>query len=77
MITTHCNAVRIQKARAATGKFGFAKAVQRYIKRTAAAQAVHLTLAFQAFPAPVVRKPKATKKLGDDKALGELIKAVV
>ena len=58
MITTHINAVRVQEARANAGKIGFAKAVQRYIKRTAAAQAEHLYIAFKSFPAPVVRKTK-------------------
>ena len=62
MITTHINAVRVQKARATAGKLGFAKAVQRYIKRTAAAQAEHLYIAFKSFPAPVVRKPKPEVK---------------
>ena len=62
MITTHINAVRVQKARATAGKIGFAKAVQRYIKRTAAAQSEHLHIAFKNFPAPVVRKPKPEVK---------------
>ena len=56
MVTTHKQAVRIQTARFKAGKVGFAKAVARYIKRTAKAEAVHINLAFLAFPAQVVRK---------------------
>lgn len=55
MITTHEQAVRIQRARSAAGKIGFAKAVQRYIKRTAIAQNEHVNLAFLSFPVQVVR----------------------
>jgi hypothetical protein len=60
MVTTHQQAVRIQKARHEAHKVGFAKAVARYIKRTAKAEARHINLAFLEFPAQVNRK-KAKK----------------
>jgi len=56
MVTTHAQAVRIQKARHKAGKVGFAKAVARYIKNTAKADGEIVNLAFASFPAPVIRK---------------------
>lgn len=62
MITTHINAVRVQKARFEAKKIGFAKAVARYIKRTAKQQDANLRLAFLNFPAPAMRKLKVQEK---------------
>lgn len=56
MITSHQQAVRVQTARHSAGKRGFAKAVARYIKRTAKASGDNLNLAFKKFPAGVIHK---------------------
>jgi hypothetical protein len=74
MITTHRDAVRIQEARSTAGKIGFAKAVQRYIKRTALAQGVHLNLAYLGFPVQVVRSTASLTK--EAELLAKFAKAV-
>jgi hypothetical protein len=53
MITTRKQAIRVQQKRSASGKYGFARAVARFIKRTHIEDKTDLNIAFKSFPVKI------------------------